>query len=127
MPFIGHVATDRGLCADPTKVQAITEMPPPIDVKGVQRLLGMAQYLAKFVPHISDVTKPLRDLTQKNIAWVWDHPQEKAFQELKQVVSSTPTLRYYNLAEEVMLQCDASQTGLGAALMQNGQPVAYAS
>ena len=52
VPFIGHVATDQGLCVDPTKVQAITEMPPPIDVKGVQRLLGMAQYLAKFVPHL---------------------------------------------------------------------------
>ena len=127
LPFIGHVATDQGLCVDPMKIQAITEMPPPTDVKGVQRLLGMALYLAKFVPHISDITKPLRDLTQKNIAWVWDQPQEKAFQELRQVVSSTPTLRYYNLAEEVTLQCDASQTGLGAALMQNGQPVAYAS
>ena len=42
-------------------------------------------------------------------------------------VSSTPTLSYYNLAEEVSLQCDMSQTELGAAFMQNGQPVAYAS
>ena len=40
---------------------------------------------------------------------------------------STPVLRYYNLQEEVTLQCDASQFGLGAALLQNGQPVAYAS
>ena len=36
-------------------------------------------------------------------------------------------LRYYNLADEVTIQCDASPSGLGAALMQNGQPVAYAS
>ena len=36
-------------------------------------------------------------------------------------------LRYYNLADEVNIQCDASQSGLGAALMQNGEPVAYAS
>ncbi len=43
------------------------------------------------------------------------------------VVSSTPVLRYYNLKEDVTLQCDASQSGLGAALQQNGQPVAYAS
>ena len=46
---------------------------------------------------------------------------------LKKSVSSTPVLRYYNLLEEVTLQCDASQSGLGAALLQNGQPVAYAS
>ena len=36
-------------------------------------------------------------------------------------------LRYYTVNEEVTLQCDASQTGLGASLLQNGQPVAYAS
>ena len=127
VPFIGHVATDKGLCVDPAKVRAIAEMPQPEDVAGVQRLLGMAQYLAKFLPHLSDITKPLRDLTQKNVAWVWEQPQKKAFEELKEAISSTPLLRYYNLAEEVKLQCDASQTGLGAALMQNGQPVAYAS
>ena len=40
---------------------------------------------------------------------------------------STPVLRYYNLQEEVTLQCEASQFGLGAALLQKGQPVAYAS
>ena len=40
VPFMGHVATAEGQCADLAKVQAITEMPPPKDVKGVQRLLG---------------------------------------------------------------------------------------
>ena len=127
VPFIGHVATDKGLCVDPAKVRAIAEMPQPADVAGVQRLLGMAQYLAKFLPHLSDVTKPLRELTQKEVAWVWEEPQMRAFEDLKKAIASTPILRYYNLAEEVTLQCDASQTGLGAALMQNGQPVAYAS
>ena len=102
-------------------------MPPPTDIAGIQRLLGMTQYLSKFLPHLSDMTKPLRDLTQKNIAWIWDHPQEKALETLKTAVASTPVLRYYNLDEEVTLQCDASQCGLGAALMQKGQPVAYAS
>ena len=46
---------------------------------------------------------------------------------MKKVVASTPVLRYYNLEEEETLQCDASQYGLGAALLQNGQPVAYVS
>lgn len=50
-----------------------------------------------------------------------------AFEKLKEMVTRTPVLRYYNLKEEVTLQCDASQSGLGASLMQNGQPVAYAS
>ena len=60
VPFIGHVATGEGLCADPGKVRAITEMPPPPDVAAVRRLLGLVQYLSKFLPHLSDITKPER-------------------------------------------------------------------
>ena len=54
-------------------------------------------------------------------------PQQTVFEKLKEMVMCTPVLHYYNLKEEVTLQCDASQSSLGAALMQNGQPVAYAS
>ena len=154
VPFIGHIATDKGICADPTKIKAIVEMPPPTDVAGVQRLLGMVQYLHTFLPALADMTKhvagvqrllgmvqylhtflpaladmtkPLRELTQKNTEWVWDQPQQDTFEALKQAVASTPVLRYYSLDDEVTLQCDASQHGLGAALLQDGQPVAYAS
>ena len=125
--FIGHVATSDGLSIDPTKVKAIVDMPNPTDVAGVQRLLGLAQYLAKFLPHLSDITKPLRELTRNDTDWMWESSQQSAVDTLKKAVASTPVLRYYNLADEVTIQCDASQSGLGAALMQNGQPVAYAS
>ena len=127
VPFIGHFASDKGLRADPTKNRAIIEMPPPTDVAGVQRLLGMIQYLSKFLPSLSDMTKPLRELTGKEVAWAWDQPHQDVLDALKRAVASTPVLRYYSLQDEVTLQCDASQHGLGAALMQGGQPVAYAS
>ena len=87
----------------------------------------MVQYLCKFLPHLSDISKPLRDLTLQDAEWSWEEPQRSAFERLKTAVASTPVLRYYNLQEEVTLQCDASQSGLGAALLQNGQPVTYAS
>ena len=64
---------------------------------------------------------------QSDVLWVWNEAQQTAFEKLKEMVTRTPVLRYYNLKEEVTLQCDASQSGLGAALMQNGQPVTYAS
>ena len=127
MPFIGHVATAECLCVDPAKVEAILQMPCPSDVAAVQQLLGFTQYLSKVLPHLSDMTKPLRELTQKDTVWIWDHAQQQAPDSLKKAVTSTSVLRYYNLEEEVMLQCDASQSGLGAALLQSGQPVAYAS
>lgn len=101
-------------------------MPPPTDVAAVRRLLGFTQYLSKFFPHLSDITKPLRELTQQDTEWTWDQAQQGALHTLKKAVTSIPVLRYYNLRDEVTLQCDASQSGLGAALMQNGQPVAYA-
>ena len=109
---------------DPAKVRAITEMPAPTDVAAVQCFLRMAQYLNTFLPHLSDITKQLRDLTQKETEWVYEHPQQTALDQLKKVVANAPVLRYYNL-EEVTIQCDASQFGLGATLLQNGQPVAY--
>ena len=58
---------------------------------------------------------------------MWEEAQQKAFETLKTAISSTPVLRYYNIKDEVTLQCDASQSGLGVALLQNEQPVAYAS
>ena len=101
-------------------MKAIVDMPNPTDVAGVQRLLGLAQYLAKFLPHLSDITKPLRELTRNDTDWMWESSQQNAVDTLKKAVASTPVLRYYNLADEVTIQCDASQSGLGAALMQNG-------
>ena len=93
----------------------------------MQRILGMSQCLSKLLPRLSDITKPLRDLTPQDAEWIWDEPQRRAFERLKQAVSAMPLLRYYNLKEDVTIQCDTSQRGLSGALLQGGQPVAYAS
>ena len=127
VPFIGYVATDQGLCVDPAKVRAITDMPAPTDKAGVQRLLGLAQYLSKFLPRLSDITKPLRELTQNDIQWFWGENQQDSFYKTKKAVTETPVFRYYSLEEEVVIQYDASSSGLAAALLQGGQPVAYYS
>ena len=89
-------------------------MPRPENVAGVQRILGMVQYLSKFLLRLSDITKPLRDLTHQDVEWHWDEPQESSFEQLKEAVSVSPILRCYNLREKVAIQCDASQHGLGA-------------
>ena len=66
VPFIGHRVSDQGLQVAPDKVKAILSMPEPEDVMGVRHLLGIVQYLAKFLPHLSEMTAPLRELTQSN-------------------------------------------------------------
>ena len=93
-------------------------MPRPEDVAGVQRLGGFVNYLAKF---------PIRQLTKKDVPWSWGDPQETVFLEIQRLVSEAPILRYYDPNKRLVIQCDASQKGLGAALLQDGQPLAYAS
>ena len=60
MTYIGHILTPDGVKADPTKVKAILEMKQPSDVAGVRRTVGTVNYLAKFLPHLSQVSEPLR-------------------------------------------------------------------
>lgn len=84
-------------------------------------------YLAKFLPRLSEVAQPLRELTTKNARFVWSSQHDKSFTEVKKLVSAHPVLKYYDMDAEVTIQCDASEKGLGATLLQNGQPVAFAS
>lgn len=124
---MGQLLTQDGLRADPAKIKAITEMPRPQDKRGVERLLGSVQYLARFLPRLSEVAKPLRQLTEKEVVFTWQQSQEEAFATIQKLVTSSPVLRFYDVKEEVTLQCDASECGLGATLLQSGQPVTYAS
>ena len=127
VPYIGHLLTREGLRVDPKKVEAIEEMPAPNDAKAVQRLLGSVNYLAKFVPHLSHIMQPLRRLLYKDTEWCWLHTRQQAFNEMKKALKMTPALSYYDVMKPVVIQCDASDSGLDAALLQNGLPVAYSS
>lgn len=68
--FLGNIFAANGYEADPDKVAAIHQLNVPSNVKELQRLLGMATYLAKFVPNFSDLTEPLRKLLVMEVAWV---------------------------------------------------------
>ena len=127
VPFMGHLLTPQGLKADPTKIEALIAMPEPEDVLALKRFLGMVNYLSKFMPHLSDMTEPLRRLEDKDVEWQWLKQHSIAFNTVKKYITETPVLKYYDVEDDVTIQCDASETGLGAVLMQNGQPVSYAS
>ena len=125
--FMGHVFMSDGLKIDSEKLKAVIDMPKPEDVQGVQRLNGFVNYLAKFLPKLSDVMLPLCELTRKEVEWEWEDRQEKAFKEVRKLVTEAPVLSYYDPRKDLEIQCDASQSGLGATLMQDGRPIAYAS
>ena len=125
--FNGHILTPEGLKPDPEKINAIKEMPAPKDRSEVKRFLGMVTYLSKFLPKLSDVSKPLRELTKEKNQFVWAKQHERSFQQLKELIMKPPTLRYHDVDEEITIETDASKDGLGAVLTQQGQPIAFAS
>lgn len=112
---------------DPEKAKAVEEMRKLENVEGIQRLNGFINYLAKFLPGLADAMEPLRRLTRKDVQWNWSREQDEAFEEVKKLVTTALVLSYYDPKAAREIQCDASQKGLGAALLQKGQPIAYAS
>ena len=94
-------------------------MPEPCDKKGLQRFLGMVQYVAKFIPDLSTITAHLRQLTRNDTEWSWKPEHQAAINQLKQSLVEEPVLRYYDVTKPVTLSVDSSGTGLGAVLLQD--------
>ena len=124
---MGHLITADGVKADPAKVEAILDMPAPTDTKCLKRFIGMVNYLAKFLPLLLNMNEPLRRLEDKDVEWCWLEQHQQAYDTVKKSLAKVPVLRYYDVSKEVTIECDASDTGLGAVLMQDGQPVVFAS
>ncbi|XP_063607727.1 uncharacterized protein LOC134782233 [Penaeus indicus] len=89
----------HGSLSDPDKVSAIKALPSPTNVTELQQFLGMVTYMSPFIPNLADETAPL----------------------------GNATLVHFNPNKPIVIQVDASQKGIGAALMQNDKPIAYAS
>ena len=127
--FFGAAYSIEGVEPDPRKIQGIEEMTPPETKQQLQSFLGVVTYMGNFVPHLSHHTEPLRQLLKKDIAFYWDDQLTQSFQEIKHLLkrATSKPLEYYDRRKEVMIQADASLRGLGACLIQDGKPIAFAS
>lgn len=130
--FLGHVVNEQGIKADPQKVEAITKMREPGNLKELRTFLGLVNQLGRFTQNIAELSKPLRELLSKSAMWTWDHAQQKSFDEIKREICSVPILAHYDTNRETILASDASSYGLGAVLTQKQddgtfRPVAFAS
>lgn len=118
--YVGHIFTKEGLKADPTKTEVINKMPVPEDVPALQRFLGMVNYLGKYIPKLSEIAAPLKQLTRRDTAWCWLPQHQQAFDQLKSCLTSPPILAYYNVKYQVTLTCDASCYGLELHVYRRG-------
>ena len=73
-----------------------------------------------------DSTAPLTNLLQKN-SFTWNDEDEKCFEALKNIMSSTPVLATPDFTKPFVVDCVASGFGIGAILMQEGHPIAFES
>src|SRR6478609_1631391 len=73
------------------------------------------------------MTSSIRTLLDKNNEFNWSTEHQRDFDKLKDLLSSEAVLRYYDIKKSITVQCDASQHGLGAVLLQDNHPVAYVS
>ena len=74
--MLGHVIDQGTLEPDPTKIDAIVEMPAPPCPADLVRLLGMVAYLHKFCKDLAGLTRPLRSLLKAERDWIWEEPQQ---------------------------------------------------
>ncbi|KAL7876961.1 hypothetical protein SRHO_G00036040 [Serrasalmus rhombeus] len=125
--YMGHVITAAGQRADDAKIKAIVDMPTPDDKQSLQRLVGMTKFLAQYIPNEASLTAPLRQLLKKDTVWQWCPHHSAALKTLKETLTQTPVLRYFDHKMPLTLQADSSKDGLGACLLQEGHPVCYAS
>ena len=111
---MGHVITKDGLEPEPYKVKAVKNMLKSTCKQEALSLLGFIYYLAKFLLKLSEVAQLLRDLIRANAQFMWSRQHDKVFQDMKKLVVQHPVVKYYDISEQVSLQCDATERGLGA-------------
>ena len=91
----------------------------------------MTQYLGKYVPNLAEVQWPMLELLKKDTLWVWNEPQEKAFQRVNELLTQTPILTYYDPSKPIIISAGASSYGLGGGIFQEENKtlrvIAYAS
>ena len=130
--YLGHKITSKGLHPSEEKVRALKNAPKPTNVSQLKSFLGLVNYYSKFLPNLSTTLAPLYKLLQKQKSWTWGTEQNKAFQAVKEQLSSNSVLTHYSPDLKLVLSCDASPYDVGAVLSHqyddgSDRPIAFAS
>ena len=130
--YLGHLVGLGTLSPPATKVEAIECMATPSTKRQVRRFLGAIGYYRRYIKNFAQLASPLTDLLKKNHTFKWSQLCQDAFQSLKKVLVSYPILKSPDFSQGFKLACDASDTAVGAVLLQEDQdtvdhPIAFFS
>jgi hypothetical protein len=116
--FIGHKIDPDSVHPRKEKIQEMLAVPRPKTRREVKSFLAMTGYYAKFIPNFANKAFALTELTKRNRAFTWGKEEEKAYNEVRKGLSSEPVLKIVNFEKTMYVQTDASDVGLGGALLQ---------
>ncbi|KAF7646289.1 hypothetical protein LDENG_00190540 [Lucifuga dentata] len=116
--FLGHLIDHSGVWPNPDKVEAIHQLSSPSNVQELKRILGIVNYLGKYIPNLATIGQPLHELLKNGGVWTWSYPQQEAFEKIKGLLTTGPVLAYYDVTRATAVTADASSYGLGGVLLQ---------
>lgn len=102
-------------------------MKRPTNKKDLQTFLGVINFMRPFINNLSELAMPMHELLKKNIAFIWTENQEQAMKKIKEGILTANILVPFDESKEIIVQCDASQNGLGCCILQNNMPISFAS
>ncbi|KAL5698643.1 hypothetical protein ACHQM5_029654 [Ranunculus cassubicifolius] len=126
LEYLGHIISSKGVSADPLKLEGISNWPIPKNVKSLRGFLGLTGYYRRFVKNYGILAKPLTQLLQKG-QFQWQAAAQTSFEALKMALTQIPTLALPDFSKPFIIETDACQTGIGAVLLQDQQPLAFLS
>lgn len=130
--FLGCIIDSNGIRKSKDKISAILEAPVPTTVTQVKSFAGMVNHYSQFVPNLSQIMNPIYNLTKNGVDFVWSEECQKAFDEIKKIITSDIVLVHFNPDLPIILEVDASNDGIAAVIKHkfpNGveKPIAYGS
>ena len=117
----------HGIAVDSSKIDDVLSWNRPTSATKVRSFLGLTSYYQRFVEGFAKIARPLTNLTKKEVKYEWTDKHERAFQELKEKLTSAPVLAISKTREWYIIYSDASHQGLGCVLIQDGNVIAYGS
>ena len=125
--FFGHRWNSTGISPDPKKTESILRMEFPPDKETMHSFLGLVNFLNRYTPRLAELCSPLRKLILKDSHYSPGDPEHAAFSAIKAEFKKKIILPYFDRNKNTVLQTDASKKGFGAVILQEEQPIYYAS